>query len=238
MFTFIVAVYIIMLLIITLPVLLICQIIRKNNRALSNKIASVVAQIWAKGSLFFGGVRVEVIGVENVPKEPVLFVGNHRSLYDIPAFYAKAPKHAGFIAKLEMRKIPIMSTWMKNMECLFLDRENIREGLKTILEGIEYIKNGGSLFICPEGTRNHKEQTGEFKEGSLKLAQKSGCPVIPVAFIGTDDRFENRKFGVTPGKCKIVFGEPIYLDQLEPEYKKMAGQYVRNEIQKLIEEYK
>lgn len=237
MFTVIVAIYLLMIFIITLPVLLICELVKKNNKALCSKMARGAARIWAKGALLFGGVRVEVIGKQNVPNVPVLFVGNHRGFYDIPVFYAKAPKHAGFVAKSEMIKIPVMSRWMKNIDCLFLDRDNVREGLKTILEGIEYIKNGGSLFIFPEGTRHQAKEPAEFKEGSLKLAQKSGCPVIPVAFIGTDDRFENRKLGVTPGKCKMVFGEPIYLDRLEPEYKKFAGQYVRSEIQKLVEKY-
>ena len=80
-----------------------------------------------------------------------------------------------------MEKIPILRTWMANVNCLFLDRKNIKEGLKTILQGIEKVKNGISIWIFPEGTRNTNEDITEllpFKEGSLKIAEKSGCPVI------------------------------------------------------------
>lgn len=74
-----------------------------------------------------------------------------------------------------------------------LDRSNIKEGLKTILTGIEKVKGGISMWIFPEGTRNKSEDPAdlmEFHEGSLKIAEKSGCPVVPVAITGTDDVFE------------------------------------------------
>lgn len=238
MFTVIITVYLFTVFILTLPVLFICYIIRKKDFNKSRTFAVNVARIWAKGCLLLGGVRVNVIGKENIPKDAVLFVGNHRSLYDIPVFYAKTPKEVGFVAKLEMKKIPIMRLWMENVGCLFLDRKDIRAGLKTILQGIEYIKNGGSLFICPEGTRSHNDVMGEFKEGSLKLAEKSGCPIIPVAFIGTDNRFEKNKLGVKPGKCSLAFGEPIYVKELDSNDKKFLGQYVRKQIQKLIDDNK
>ncbi len=238
MFTIIVIIYLIVIFILTLPLLLICLCVGKCNNTLSKKISIICARTWAKGCLFFGGIMVKVIGKENIPMEPVLFVGNHRSLYDIPVFYAKSPRDAGFVAKIEMLKIPIMREWMKNLGCLFLDRKDVRAGLKTILEGIEYIKNGGSLLIYPEGTRSHSNVMREFKEGSLKLAEKSGCPIVPVAFIGTDNRFENNKLGVKPGKCTLAFGKPIYIKELDLEDKKFLGKYVRNEIQKLIDENK
>lgn len=229
-------IYFIIIFTVTLPVLPICHFLKKKNPAKSQSLAALFAKIWAKGCLLFGLARVIVIGKNNIPDEPVLFVGNHRSFYDIPVFYSYVGREVGFVAKLEMKKIPIMSLWMENIGCLFLDRENVRAGLKTILKGIDYIKNGGSLIICPEGTRGHDGKLGEFKEGSFKLAEKSGCPIVPVAFIGTDDLFENSKFGNRPGICKLVFGEPIYIKELEPQDKKFLGNYVKNKVQKLIDE--
>ena len=60
----------------------------------------------------------------------------------------------GYVAKKEMNKFLYVRRWMNNIQCLFLDRENMKEGLKTILKGIDNIKNGISVFIFPEGTRN------------------------------------------------------------------------------------
>lgn len=104
------------------------------------------------------GVKVTVIGEENVPDEPVLFIGNHRSFFDILLTYSRCRNLTGYVAKKEMEKIPLLSTWMRFVHCLFLDRENPKEGLKTILQAIDYVKNGISICIFPEGTRNKGEE--------------------------------------------------------------------------------
>ena len=57
-----------------------------------------------------------------------------------------------------MKKVPLLSLWMKRLHCLFLNREDVKEGLKTILAGIENIKNGISMCIFPEGTRNTTDE--------------------------------------------------------------------------------
>lgn len=98
-------------------------------------------------------MTVEVRGYENIPQDrPVLYVGNHRSYFDILVGYTTVPGLMGFVAKKEMEKIPLLSKWMLNVNCLFLDRNNIKEGLKTILAGIEKVRRGVSVWIFPEGT--------------------------------------------------------------------------------------
>ena len=145
--------------------------------------------------LKLAGITVTVKGAENIPRDrAVLFVGNHRSYFDILVGYTTVPGFVGFVAKKEMEKIPLLRSWMKNVNCLFLDRKDIKAGLKTILEGIEKVKNGISVWIFPEGTRNRNKDLKEllvFKEGSLKIAEKSGCPVVPVAMVGTAEAFES-----------------------------------------------
>ena len=75
--------------------------------------------------------------------------------------YTTVPGFVGFVAKKEMEKIPLLRSWMKNVNCLFLDRKDIKAGLKTILEGIEKVKNGISVWIFPEGTRNRNKDLKE-----------------------------------------------------------------------------
>ena len=115
--------------------------------------------------------KVTVIGEENVPKdEPVLYIGNHRSFFDIVLTYVRVPRLTGYIAKKEIRKVPLLSHWMVNLHCLFLDRDNIKEGLKTILAAIEKVKSGISICIFPEGTRNSgDEPLLPFHDGSFTL---------------------------------------------------------------------
>ena len=99
--------------------------------------------------LFISGTKLEVKGLENIPKDrAVLFVGNHRSFFDIVINYSILPPLMGFISKKEIKKVPILAGWMKRMNCLFLDRENIKEGMKTIIAGTEKLKNGISIHTA------------------------------------------------------------------------------------------
>ena len=190
--------------------------------------------------LKLAGVTVTVKGAENIPEDKaVLYVGNHRSYFDILAGYTTVPTLLGFVAKKEMEKIPLLRTWMVNVNCLFLDRKNIKEGLKTILQGIEKVKNGVSIWIFPEGTRNTNEDITEllpFKEGSLKIAEKSGCPVIPVAMTGTAEVLEKHFPFITPSHITIYYGKPFYVKELEAEDRKHPGAYTRNVLIGMLKE--
>ena len=195
-----------------------------------------------KKILKISGVEVVVKGLENIPEDKaVLYVGNHRSYFDILVGYTSVPGRMGFVAKKEMRSWPLLSDWMVNVNCLFLDRKNVKEGLKTILEGIEKIKRGVSVWIFPEGTRNESEDPLDlmpFKEGSLKIAEKSGCPVVPVAITGTAEIFEKQFPKIRPGRVVVEFGEPFMIKELEPEERKFAGAYTRSRIIDMLKKEK
>lgn len=184
------------------------------------------------------GTKVTVRGAENIPTDrAVLFVGNHRSYFDILVGYTTVPGLMGFVAKKEMEKIPGLSGWMRLVNCLFLDRTNPKEGLKTILAGIQQVKNGISVWIFPEGTRNRGEvlELLPFKEGSLKIAEKSGCYVIPVAMTGTAEIFEKQMPRMKKSHVIVEYGKPINLKELEPEQRKFAGAYVHSVILSMLE---
>ncbi|MEG0987759.1 MAG: lysophospholipid acyltransferase family protein [Clostridium sp.] len=188
--------------------------------------------------LKIAGITVTVKGLENIPKDrSVLYVGNHRSYFDILVGYTTVPGLVGFVAKKEMEHCPLLSDWMANVNCLFLDRKNLKEGLKTILQGIENIKRGVSVWIFPEGTRNRNKDLLEllpFKEGSLKIAEKSGCPVVPVAITGTAETFEEHFPKIRPSHVTIEFGTPFIVKELQPEEKKFAGAYTRKIIIEML----
>lgn len=188
--------------------------------------------------LRLAGTRVTVRGAENIPQDKaVLFVGNHRSYFDILVGYTTVPGLMGFVAKKEMEKIPSLSRWMRNVHCLFLDRSNPKEGLKTILAGIAQVKSGISVWIFPEGTRNRGDvlEMLPFKEGSLKIAEKSGCYVIPVAMTGTAEIFEKQFPRIKKSHVIVEYGTPIDLKTLEPQQKKFAGAYVRGVILEMLQ---
>ena len=228
----------ILYLIIGIPVLFVEWIIGKFNRQAAD-ISQLRMVQWAfRVILFICGTRLTIIGEENVPKDqPVLYIGNHRSYFDIIITYSRCPRLTGYVAKDSMKKVPLLSVWMSRLHCLFINRSDVKEALKTILAGIDNIKNGISMCIFPEGTRNKTEDLMlPFKEGSFKIAEKSGCPIIPMAITNSADVLEAHMPRVKKAHVIVEYGKPIYPEELDKETKKHLGVYVRGIIEEMYEE--
>ncbi len=187
-------------------------------------------------------VDVHAEGLENIPKdEAVLFVGNHRSDFDIVVAYSLMENVTGFISKDNLAKIPTLKLWMEELHCLFLDRDNLKQNLKVIIEAIQEIKRGISFWIYPEGTRakgKSEEELLPFKEGSFKLAEKTGCKIIPVAMINTRKIFEEQFPFIKSTKVYVRFGEPILLSALSEEDRKHIGKYTEDSVLSMIRDLK
>ncbi|MBQ1871866.1 MAG: 1-acyl-sn-glycerol-3-phosphate acyltransferase [Lachnospiraceae bacterium] len=182
------------------------------------------------------GMSPTVTGIENIPKDKaVLFVANHQSILDIPLTYPLMISQTGFISKDTINHVPLLRVWMRRLHCIFLDRKSPRAGLDMILKSIEYIKNGISIFIFPEGTRNkgNVDEIAEFKAGAVKMATKTGCPIIPIAIAGTRRVFEDHSPFMRYGKVRVAFGEPIIIENLDEESKKHLGDYCHDKVQEL-----
>lgn len=184
-----------------------------------------------------------LIGEENIPKdEAVLYVANHRSMLDIVLTYPLCPGLTGYVAKNGVEKVPALRAWMRRLHCLFIDRDDMRQSMKVILTAIDHVKNGISIFIFPEGTRNREREdsanVAAFKDGSFKIAQKSGCKIVPVAITGTADIFENQFPWVKPTKVIIEYGKPVAPIELDPADQKHMGAYFQNQIQAMLESHK
>lgn len=225
-------------LVLSIPLLIWEFILGKTNPEKKQRQSLSVVQAVFRLVLRVAGVHITVKGQKNLPTDQaVLYVGNHRSYFDILVGYVTVPSLTGFVAKKEMERYPLLSNWMHNVNCLFLDRKNMKEGLKTILLGIERVKQGISIWIFPEGTRNRSEDILEmlpFKEGSIKIAEKSGCPVVPVALTGTAEVFEKQFPRMKSSQVTIEFGKPFIVKELEPEQRKFAGAYTKDRILEML----
>lgn len=237
--TIITVLYILLFLILGLPVLWIEWIISKFNKAHADMVQLRIVQWGLKCVAFISGVKLTVIGEENVPKdEPVLYIGNHRSFFDVVVTYARCPGLTGYIAKDGVNKVPIFRIWMKRLHCIFLKRDDMKEGLKVILKAIEYVKSGISICIFPEGTRNKDRENPisllPFKEGSFKIASKTGCKIVPMALIGTADILENHFPWIHSADIKLIYGEPIDVSALDKDQQKHVGAYCQTVVDELI----
>jgi len=202
----------------TFPILLVAKIRKKSMPEQDFlKFTERIVREWALIQVHTSGARFHVSGKENIPEDAVLFVSNHQSNFDIAAFLALIPKPKGFVAKIEILKVPVLRTWMKYINCVFMDRKDMKQSLKTILEGIKILKSGHSMVVFPEGTRSKSDVCGEFKAGSYKLATKSKVPIVPVTINGSYKVMEANKNWIKPADVYITIHPPICTATLTDE---------------------
>lgn len=223
-------------LILGIPVMLLEKLIGRFNKKAQDYSSLRLVQGAFRLILKISGVEVTVIGEDRIPDEPVLYIGNHRSYFDILITYVRCKRLTGYVAKKEMLNYPLLRTWMKYLYCLFLDRTNIKEGLKTILQAIDYVKQGVSICIFPEGTRNDGEELSmlPFRDGALKIAEKSGCAIVPMSLNNTHAIFEAQSPRIKKTHVILEYGEPIYPKELDKDTRRNLGAYCQTIIQETI----
>lgn len=235
--TIIILILYVILTILSIPAYLIEWIIRQFNEKAAAKIAQTIVRVVFNIVMFVSGCKKTIIGVENIPADtPVMYAANHRSFYDIILAYATVPNQTAFISKKEIKKMPCVAQWMYFLNCMFMDRGDVKQNLNIILRAISLVKDGYSVYIAPEGTRNATDTLLDFKEGSMKIATKGKCPIIPVCLHGTEEIFENNLPWIRKGKIRIEYGKPIYPDELDKETKKHLGAYVRGIVADMYEQ--
>lgn len=234
--TILAALFAFLFLVLGLPVLGIEWLYHKINKKGADLSTLRIVQ-WALSVIAtISGVNVIVEGAQNIPDdEAVVYIANHRSIFDVIIGYTHCPGLTGFIAKNNLEKVPILRVWMRRVHCYFLDRSNPRDGLRVILSAIEDIKRGISIFVFPEGTRTKTGEMLPFKEGTFKMATKTGCAIIPVAITGTDEILRNHIPFIRKTTVVFHYGTPIYPDQLEADQKKHIGAYTQSVIADMLE---
>lgn len=181
----------------------------------------------------FFRIKVQTNGKNLVSNVPTLFVFNHRSIFD-PIIVAKQFEEFKpvMISKPENFSIPIAGKFINRAGYLAIDRENDRQALKTILKAITFMKNGISIGVCPEGTRNKTSRDLlPLKAGALKIATKSGCNIAVITLENTQNVVKNF-FAFKRTK--------VYLDVLKiytkADYSNMSAVELSDEIARIMQQ--
>ncbi len=197
-------------------------------------VSSLAIVNWAfRVIIFISGTKLTVIGEENVPKEEaVLYVLNHRGYFDILLTYTRVPRPTGYVAKKEMLKYLTLTKWMKNLYCEFMDRSDLRKGMESINNCAEKIKKGISIAIFPEGTRNKSDAPLlDFHKGSFKIAEKTGCKIVPVVLNNTSAVFEDQFPRLRKQHVVLEYLPAIDVSSMEREEKKQLCDMVRSQME-------
>ena len=162
----------------------------------------------------------------------IIFLCNHQSNLDIPVIVSALHIDVGFVAKKEMKSWPFFNIWMKRSKCVFLNRENPREGIKDIKEAVKVVKDGYPIVIFPEGERTLDGEILRFKKGSFKLATETNGIIVPLTLKGTFDIQKRGEWKMKRNQLvTIIVGEPIYVDSLSNDEIKELSTKVREVIE-------
>ncbi len=196
-----------------------------------------ITKKWALKQLKVAGVEVIATGLENLPQENVLFISNHQGNFDIPVLMSNVNKPKGFIAKKSIERFPVVNRYMYIMNSIFIDRDNMKDAARVIIEGIKILNNGHSLIIFPEGTRSKSSNMGEFKNGAIKLATKSKVKIVPISINGTYHIMEENNNKIKPGKVQLHIHEAIDTASLTADETKDLLDKVKVIIENKVKEF-
>jgi len=227
-------IYFIFYLIISIPSLIKVRIIKKYNHKKGEQLSYLKVRSMANYILNVTKTEVDITGIENIPERNCVFVLNHQGIFDGFLILAYLNKNISLIGKKEIKKLPLICSWLKEINTIFIDRKNLKESVKSIYKGIDMINNGYSIVIFPEGTRSQGSFMNEFKKGSLRLALKTNVPIVPITLNGTYRILEKGK-KVSGNKVKMIIHQMIETDRLSKEEEEGLNSRIFNIInQELI----
>ncbi len=154
-----------------------------------------------------GGIRIEVIGRENLPTgQSCIFMSNHVSNLDPPVLLPCLPGRSSVLLKKQLVSIPILGTAMKMAKFVPVERGHSVEAAKaSIAAAGDALRSGLNILVFPEGTRSKDGRLQSFKKGPFFLAEETKAPIVPIAISGTQDMMSKGSFAVRPGVAKIEF---------------------------------
>lgn len=154
------------------------------------------------------GIRVHIIGRDNLPPGPFVVLSNHQSPWE--TFYLQRHlRPVSTILKKELLKIPLFGWGLASVKPIAIDRSNPRQAIKEVMEqGKQRLADGNSVIVYPEGTRLNHGEYGQYARSGAALAVAAGVPIVPVAH-NAGKHWPARRFLKHPGTITLVFGPPL-----------------------------
>lgn len=166
------------------------------------------------GNIFWGpivcavcGIKLTVRGAQNIKKSSGnIYVANHTSLLDIAVLVTAIPLPLYFVAKNELKKVPILGQYMFLLGHIFVDRKNKDRAMLSMREAAAKINQGKNVITFPEGTRSKDGKIQPFKKGTFVIAKEGNIDIIPIGISGAFDVLPSGRFKIKSGKVFINIG--------------------------------
>jgi 1-acyl-sn-glycerol-3-phosphate acyltransferase len=189
-------------------------------------------RLWAPAMLWVAGTRVEVLGMEHVdPTRPTLYASNHQSSIDIPVLFVALPVNLRFIAKEQLRWVPLIGWYLQLAGHILIDRSNRTSAIASLdRAAVEIALRKISLIVFPEGTRSPDGHILPFKHGSFGLALKAHIPVVPVTLEGSLRVMPRGSWRIRAGVVRVRVGAPVATDGFDVNDRAGLARVVREAV--------
>lgn len=168
-----------------------------------------VLNVWARSILAVSGVRSEVRGLENLPAGNFVLAVNHQSHFDALVLFAHIRRHMRFIAKQQLRKIPVFGYALARAGNVFVDRTGSDSDKSKLKDSVRAVQERVSIVFFAEGTRSKDGKLAPFKKGAAVLALEAGVPLVPAALAGTHEILPSGKIAIQARPAALVIGAPL-----------------------------
>lgn len=179
-----------------------------------------------------GNVVIQADGQENLPqKDGFILYPNHQGLYDTLAFLESCDRPFSVVMKKEVQNVPFLKQVFRAMRAIPIDRDDVKEAMRTILQVAKEVQEGRNYIIYAEGTRSKKgNELLDFKGGSFKAAMRAKCPIVPVALLDAYKPFDTNTTEKTV--VQVHYLPPLYYE----DYKDMKSMEIAALVKKMIGE--
>lgn len=182
-------------------------------------VAHKISRSWARFLLTFFGVRIKIHNAEKLdPEQTYVFISNHASQFDIPAWRLATNHFFKFLAKEELTKIPLLGFIIRHL-CLTVNRKDPKARAESFEFMQDSLQNGNSVVIFPEGSRNRtQEPLMRFYDGAFQLGIQSGYPIAVLTIKGSWDILEaDSLFQMSPGTIHCYWEGILQTEDLSYE---------------------
>ncbi len=211
--------------ILSLPFLLLCKIV--NNKEFSLKCINIMCKLIN----FCSGNNINLVNKQVLLMDkPYMIVANHLSFYDILSLMSFIPKPVFFIAKYELSKILIASSWFNTQRTVYVKREDKDSRISSLKQIMKKMKQKQNIGVFPAGTRSTKNLP--FQDGLINLAIKNKYIIIPLTIKNTNLVLEDRHNNKTIN-TEFIFHDPINTTNLN-----ISNEALVKELENIVYEKK
>ncbi len=199
---------------------------------------SRASSFWGRALAWIAGVRVRLEGATREKLDrPLVVVANHQSWFDVFVLAGHIPGRARFVAKEELRRIPLFGAAWETCGHIRVNRGDRAEAVRSLNEAGARIRDERlNVILFPEGTRSPDGRLLPFKKGAFVLAIQTGVPILPVGISGSREVMAKGSWRIRPGEVRVRVGDPIPVDGLTVADRDQLLARARSEILALMED--